>query len=94
MPAKNSITNDEIKTSAYSEQGRKNHDRIFAKKSAIEWAKDLNIPIDWYNYEDGEAIDTPISYSEFQLKMVWSETDSSKIVICDPDALIKATIVD
>jgi hypothetical protein len=72
MPATNSITNAEIKTSAYSQQGRKNHDRIFAKKTAIEWAQEeqiLTIYGGLFDRGDGITIDTPISFSEFKKRM-------------------------
>jgi hypothetical protein len=73
MASRNSITGDEIKSKILSSQGRQNHDRIFAKKSAHEWLKDETVtiinPDDW-RYDDGVTLDTPISYSEFQKRLV------------------------
>lgn len=81
MASRNNITNAEIKTSAYSKQGRENHDRIFAKKSAHEWLKEHTVKIinpDGWGWEDGITMDTPISYFEFQHRLthctvMWKE---------------------
>ncbi len=70
MAARNNITGDEIKSKALSKQGRKNHDRIYAKKSAYEWLKDEEsvssiLDPDGWRYNDGVTMDTPISYKDF-----------------------------
>jgi hypothetical protein len=69
MATKNNVTGDEIKTSSYSEEGRRNHDRIFAKKPATEWAKEDGVYIlDADGFDrvgEGVTVDTPISYKEF-----------------------------
>jgi len=73
MASRNSITGDEIKSKILSSQGRQNHDRIFAKKSAHEWLKDEAVTMmdpDGWRYDDGVTLDTPISYSEFQKRLV------------------------
>jgi hypothetical protein len=73
MASRNSITGDEIKSKILSSQGRQNHDRIFAKKSAHEWLKDETVTMmdpDGWRYDDGVTMDTPISYSEFQKRLV------------------------
>jgi hypothetical protein len=62
MAAKNNITGDEIKTSSYSKNGRENHDLIFAKRTALEWAKIEGFTI----CVDEENKDEKISYSEFK----------------------------
>ena len=73
MASRNSITGDEIKSKILSSQGRQNHDRIFAKKSAHEWLKDEAVTMmdpDGWRYNDGVTLDTAISYSEFQKRLV------------------------
>ena len=73
MASRNSITGDEIKSKILSSQGRQNHDRIFAKKSAHEWLKDEAVTMmdpDGWRWNDGVTMDTPISYSEFQKRLV------------------------
>jgi hypothetical protein len=73
MASRNSITGDEIKSKILSSQGRQNHDRIFAKKSAHEWLKDEAVTMmdpDGWRYNDGVTLDTPISYKEFQKRLV------------------------
>lgn len=75
MASRNSITGDEIKSKTLSSEGRKNHDRIFAKKSAHEWLKDESVRMldpDGWRYDDGVTMDTPISYKEFQKRLVQS----------------------
>jgi len=74
MAATNDITNAEIKTSAYSDQGRVNHDRIFAKKSAYEWMEDEDgfywvKNFNGWDWDDGVTMETPISYQEFQKRL-------------------------
>ena len=67
MPAINDVTKSVIQTSSYSKEGRKNHDRIFAKKSANEWAREDKIMAIYGGlFED---INAPISYSEFIYRM-------------------------
>lgn len=71
--AKNDITGDDIKSKILSAQGRKNHDRIFSKKSAHEWLKDETLTVidpDGWRWDDGVTMDTPISYKEFQKRLV------------------------
>lgn len=73
MATTNNITGDEIKSKALTAAGRENYDRIFAKKSAHEWLKDENVTIldpDGWRYDDGVTMDTPISYKEFQKRLV------------------------
>lgn len=71
--ARNDITGDEIKSKILSAQGRQNHDRIFSKKSAHEWLKDEVVTVldaDGWRDNDGVTMDTPISYKEFQQRLV------------------------
>jgi len=71
--ARNDITGDEIKSKILSAQGRENHDRIFAKKSAYEWLKGETVTVldaDGWRDNDGVTMDTPISYKEFQKRLV------------------------
>lgn len=73
MATKNSITGDEIKSKILSAQGRKNHDRIFAKKSAHEWLKDETVTVidpDGWRWDDGVTMETPIPYIEFQKRLM------------------------
>ena len=66
--SKNNITGDEIKSRAFSEQGRKNWDKIFLKKSGIEWAKQEGIRIlddDGWRYNDGVDLNTPITEKDY-----------------------------
>jgi hypothetical protein len=73
MASRNAITGDEIKSKILSVEGRKNHDRIFAKKSAHEWLKDESVTMldpDGWRYDDGVTMDTRISYKEFQKRLV------------------------
>lgn len=68
--SKNNITGDEIKSKILSEEGRQNHDKIFAKKSAHEWLKnDPSVIImhdpDGWRFGDGIDMDTPITYTEY-----------------------------
>lgn len=73
MASINDITRDEIKSKILSAQGRKNHDRIFSKKSAYEWLRDETITIldpDGWRWNDGVTMDTLISYKEFQKRLM------------------------
>lgn len=72
MATKNDITGAEIKSGVYSERGRNNHDRIFAKKTAAEWLEFLPeykgttiLDPDGWRYNDGVTLESKISYSEF-----------------------------
>jgi hypothetical protein len=72
MATKNSITGDEIKSKALSAKGRANWDKIFAKKTALAWAKEDNIFImdaDGFNWQDGITVDSLISYSEYSKRI-------------------------
>ena len=72
MPSTNEITGAEQKSKAYSAQGRINHDRIFAKKSAHKWAEESGVRIlddDGFRWNDGVDMDSLISYSEFQKRL-------------------------
>jgi hypothetical protein len=74
MTTKNDITGDEIKSKPLSAKGRDNWDKIFVKKTALEWAKMEKIIIldaDGFRYNDGIELDTPISYSEFSKRIVF-----------------------
>jgi hypothetical protein len=68
MAAKNDHTGDLIISRMLSKQGRINHDRIYAKKSAYEWLEDecaiLDSPNGW-EQDDGVTLDTLISYQDF-----------------------------
>jgi hypothetical protein len=73
MATTNNITGDEIKSKALTASGRENYDKIFAKKSANEWLKSESVKIldpDGWRWDDGVTLDTPISYSEFQKRLV------------------------
>jgi len=68
----NDITGDQIKSGILSNQGRYNHDLIFAKKTAQEWIDFVpaynNMIIydpDGWRYDDGVTLETKISYSDF-----------------------------
>ena len=70
MATRNPITNDEIKSKAFSENGRKNWDLIFQKKSALEWIKELDygpncIINDNGWQDDGIDLNTPITRTDF-----------------------------
>lgn len=74
MASKNNITGDEIKSKALSPQGRKNWDRIFAKKTANEWLAEYypNIVIydpDGWREGDGITMDTPITLADFERRL-------------------------
>jgi hypothetical protein len=64
---------EEIKSRAFSEQGRKNYDHIFVKKSAHDWLKDQPevriLDGDGFRWNDGVTMDSLISYSEFQKRL-------------------------
>ncbi len=80
MATKSPITNDEIKSKILSKQGRDNWDIVFAKKTAIEWAKlDEIVTLDPESFENGDGItiETPISYTEYS-KRIASSTPSTK----------------
>lgn len=75
--SRNDITGDEIKSKILSAQGRKNHDRIFVKKSATEWAAEDDIIIldpDGFDRTDPECLSKPISWSEFQKAIIHCTT--------------------
>ena len=71
MATTNNITGAEIKSSVYTQQGRDNHDRIFAKRSATEWlcSEEFRgiyiIDPDGWRADDGVLLETPISYKDF-----------------------------
>ncbi len=80
MATKNNITGDEIKSKILSKQGRDNWDIVFAKKTAIEWAKlDEIVTLDPESFENGDGItiETPISYTEYS-KRTSSANPSTK----------------
>lgn len=88
MPTKNDITGAEIKTSAYSANGRKNHDRIFAKKPAHIWAEEMGVMIkspDGFRWDDGVTMETPINYSEFQRRLPYCTVLAFPFVISGED---------
>jgi hypothetical protein len=63
---------EEIKSRSYSQEGRKNHDRIFAKKTIPEWAKDEEnrvVDMERWEWNEGFCFDKPISYYEFQQRV-------------------------
>lgn len=93
MAAKNDITQASIQTSSYSKQGRENHDLIFAKRSALEWAEKENVKIldpDGFRNDDGVTVETPISYSEFKKRLNYCTI----CLIMNPDAVLKCQIID
>jgi len=72
MATTNDITGAEIKSGIYSAQGRDNHDRIFAKKTAAEWLEFLPeckgwtiLDPDGWRYDDGITLESKISCTEF-----------------------------
>ena len=72
MATRSPITNDEIKNKTLSKQGRQNWDVVFAKKTAIEWAKlDGIATLDPKTFENGDGItaETPISYTEYSKRI-------------------------
>lgn len=81
---------EEIKSQAYSNQGRKNHELIFTKKSAHEWAEingDKIIDFDGWNWKDGITTETPITYSEYQKRLPYCT-----IYWINPDSIQKGII--
>ena len=77
MAAKNDHTGDLIISRMLSKQGRINHDRIYAKKSAYEWLEDecaVFYDADGWNQGDGVTLDTPISYKDFCFRFSLSTT--------------------
>lgn len=63
MAAKNDITGDSIKSKILSEEGRKNWDNIFGKKTILEWVKLKRVSI--YNY-DHHDLDERVTEEEFK----------------------------
>lgn len=64
------MSEEEIKSRPFSEKGRENYDKIFAKKSAHEWLKieDPQLRIldpDGWRHNDGVTMETKISYKDF-----------------------------
>lgn len=81
MATKNNITGDEIKSKTLSKQGRDNWDIVFAKKTAIEWAKlDEIVTLDPESFENGDGItiETPISYTEYSKRIVSANPSTKK----------------
>lgn len=72
MAAKNDITGDSIKSKALSKQGQENWDRIYAKKSGLEWLKGEIVELldpDGWRLDDGVTLETPITYEEFSRRI-------------------------
>ena len=81
MATKSPITNDEIKSKTLSKQGRENWDMVFAKKTAIEWAKlDGIVTLDPKSFKnsDGITIETPISYAEYSKRIASAASSMEK----------------
>ena len=75
MATKNDITGDTIASRISTPMYRKGWDYIFAKKTAIEWAKLDEIVIldpDGFRYDDGITVETPISYAEYSKRIPFS----------------------
>lgn len=94
MATKNSITGAEIKTSAYSKQGRDNHDLIFSKKLPSEWLKIIHgdsirmLDPDGFRENDGVTWETPMTKKEFEKRFV-------HCTLCFiQNTVMKATIVE
>lgn len=86
MASKNDITGDEIKSKALSSEGRKNWEKIFAKKTSHEWLAEAYAGIliydpDGWRQGDGVTLDTPITFSDFQYRLNLSTVMGS---ICQP----------
>lgn len=64
----------EIRSRAYSDQGRSNWDAIFGKKSAFQWMEylyqdsDLIKDFDGWTCKDGVYLDTPITRADFETR--------------------------
>ena len=95
MATSNPITGATIKTSSYSAEGRKNHDRIFAKKPSTEWAKEDGLIIydadgfDRIEKENAVTPDTPVTYKEYKKRIAHCTVLGA---ICNPNAKIKVTL--
>lgn len=77
MAAKNDITGQVIKTKAPNRSFWNNYDKIFRRKTAIEWCVLENVTIldaDGFKWDDGVTVDTPISYKEFCKRIVYCTT--------------------
>ena len=84
MATKNDITGDTIASRISTPMYRKGWDLIFAKKTAIEWAKFDGIVIldpDGFRYDDGITAETPISYAEYSKHITFSTVLLKKISI-------------
>jgi|11BtaG_2_1085332.scaffolds.fasta_scaffold00035_55 hypothetical protein len=63
MTAKNDVTNDLIKSRAYSKQGRKTYDKAFAKRTFNEWTRIEGGPLIF------DPSDKKITYTEFKNRL-------------------------
>ena len=69
--SKNDITGDSISSKPLSEEGRNRWDKIFGKKkTAYEWIEELRpgeviYDPDGWRYDDGVALETPITEQDF-----------------------------
>jgi hypothetical protein len=85
MPAKNDITGDSIISKVLSQAGRDNWDNIFGpKKTANEWILHNNLSIkildaDGWRRDDGVTLDTPISESDFNMRLSLSTILDAKL---------------
>jgi hypothetical protein len=94
MATKSPITNAEIKTSAYSKQGRENHERIFGKKKATswgefdEWAKSYLASVEKSKIERGEC---PACHGSGRIDMggTFSSLDCGKCDNCNGKGYLK-----
>lgn len=71
--ARNEITGKVMKTSPQNSKYAEGWDRIFTKKSAHEWLKEIPnttiLDADGWRYDDGVTLDTPIKWSDFQKRL-------------------------
>lgn len=71
MASINDITKDSIHSGVYSDVGRENHDRIFSKKSSVQWLNECGyseqsiLDPDGWRQNDGVDMNTPITKSDF-----------------------------
>jgi excinuclease UvrABC ATPase subunit len=93
MATKSPITNAEIKTRAYSAQGRENHERIFGKKKKSwndfdEWAKNYMDSVEKAKIENGECPDCHGS-GRIDMGGTFSSLDCGKCNKCDGKGYLK-----
>jgi hypothetical protein len=75
MAAVNDITGKVIKTSPQNSAYSEGWERIYAKKTAHEWAAKEGVKIvdyDGWRLNDGVTLDTPTTYSDFNKRLSYS----------------------